>query len=155
VSDGAELWDRVRRRSAEPQRPLIERLRQFLAAQDNPHACQLSGIATDKPLDQDSAEQLETLVIAHYRNGKLSKLDCADWLRLIYVALKELQRHQVPVIHFTRLALAPAPEPSPFSPTVMQHAERFRHWQTALQRWILTASATTSRKEWQAAILLT
>ena len=96
---------------------------------------------------------LELRIAEEFRAERLTKLDAADWLRLVFDAQRELPISNA-IIHQTRLADVLPPEPSPFSPKAMSDRRRVDYWRIALQAWIQRAGPETSRAEWQTGILL-
>lgn len=147
------VWDKVSRRASPNRRVLIADLRQFLETCQNPHAALLTGRAGPASPDAASARVLESLVIEQYGRQLHSRLDVADWLRLLYDAEGELIRNGVP-LHPTRLAAFPTPQASPFRPDAMRESQRVALWRDALGKWILSGPSGRPGNEWRAAIAL-
>ena len=147
------VWDKVRLRASPNRRVLIADLRQFLETCQNPHAALLTGRADSASPDVTSARALESMVIEQYGKRLRSRLDVADWLRLLYDAGTELIRNGVP-LHPTRLAAFPTPQSSPFRPDAMRASQRVTLWRAALGKWILSGTSGKSKEEWRAAIAL-
>jgi len=120
-----EIWGQVERRSPWPRRQLVAGLRAFLNTLDNPHACCLTGRATSGTADYKSAVLLELRIAEEFRAERLTKLDAADWLRLVFDAQRELPISNA-IIHQTRLADVLPPDSSPFSLKVRISAQRER-----------------------------
>jgi integrase len=147
------LWARVATRSHPARRELVPVLRQFLASLKNPHAALLSGKPPEGATDGASAGGLEAMVIAQFRTHKLSKLEAADWMRLLYDVQKEIKGSGIELT-LTRLADVLPPQPSPFAPQPMAISQRVEHWRRALHHWIEHSSPETARADWQAVICL-
>lgn len=147
------VWDKVSRRAQPNRRVLIAGLRQFLETCQNPHAALLTGRADPALPDDTSARALESMVIELYGKRLHSRLDVADWLRLLYDAGTELIRHGVP-LHPTRLAAFPTPQASPFRPDAMRASQRVALWRDALGKWVLSGASGRPNDEWRAAIAL-
>ena len=153
AEDIASLWTRVTTRCHPARRELVPVLREFLGSLNNPHAALLSGKPPEGATDAASAGALEAMVIAQFREHKLSKLEAADWLRLLYDVQKEIKGSGIELT-LTRLADVMPPQPSPFAPQPMAISQRVEHWRRALHHWIEHSSPATARTEWQAAICL-
>ena len=147
------FWDRVATRCHPARRDLVPGLREFLASLNNPHAALLSGTSHEGAPDGASAVALEAMVIAQLREHKLSKLEVADWLRLLYDVQKQIKSSGMELT-LTRLADVLPPQPSPFAPQPMAISQRVEHWRRALHHWIEHSSPETARAQWQAAISL-
>lgn len=147
------VWDKVSRRAPPNRRALIAGLRAFLATCENPHAALLTGRAGPASPDAASARALESLVIEQYGRHLQSRLDVADWLRLLYDVENELIRNGV-ALPVTRLAAFPTPQSSPFHPEAMRASQRVALWRDALGKWIRSGSAGKTPDEWRAAIAL-
>lgn len=147
------VWDKVGRRAPPSRRMLIADLRQFLETCQNPHSALLTGRGDPAPPDATSARALESMLIEQYGKRLRSRLDVADWLRLLYDAGTELIRNGVP-LHLTRLAAFPTPQSSPFRPDAMRASQRVALWRAALGKWVLSGASGKSKDEWRAAIAL-
>lgn len=147
------VWDKVSRRAPPNRRALIAGLRAFLATCENPHATLLTGRAGPASPDAASAHALESLVIEQYGRQLHSRLDVADWLRLLHDAENELIRNGS-TLHTTRLAAFPTPQSSPFHPEAMRASQRVTLWRDAFGKWILSGSSSKTPDEWRAAIAL-
>lgn len=147
------VWDKVSRRAPPNRRVLIAGLREFLATCENPHAALLTGRAGPASPDAVSACALESLVIEQYGRRLHSRLDVADWLRLLHDAENELIRNGS-TLHTTRLAAFPTPQSSPFHPEAMRASQRVTLWRDAFGKWILSGSSGKTPDEWRAAIAL-
>ena len=148
-----QIWQFVVKRAPLPRQQLADSLEKFLNGLDNPHAFVLTGQLTNDPCDQNSAQALEAWVVGEFREGKISKLDATEWLRLIFDAIAEFNRAGYTLFP-TRLADVMRPDASPFSPSAMLARRRADHWCSALHVWISEGCTATNSGDWHAAIAL-
>lgn len=109
----AETWKDVSGRSVDADKRAIPQLRQWLAGQANRHAALLSGKKPTGAADDQSARQLEALLIGRVAGKELTLTTAAQHLNLLHRVGKRLRNQQI--------ALAPTwissilrPPPSPF-----------------------------------------
>jgi integrase len=151
------IWGEIAKRSPAPRRVEIPKLQKYLSSLDNPHACVLTDRIPTAHCDQESALTLEAWVISQFQKSpnslKLSKLQLADWLRLIFDAVRQFnQRGQV--MWPTRLADVMRPQSSPFSVPALDAQRRVDPWRKALYQWIDKENSQKTYSEWLAAIAL-
>jgi integrase len=148
-----DMWSMVLKRSSTPMRQLLPALRTFLSTLDNPHARVLCGQETIEPCNEASAFRLEASVIEHVGTGNISKMNGAEWLKLIFSAIRTLNGSGKN-LESTRRPLVSPPEPSPFGPTFGRQYTKVEHWRNALYAWIAGKDARATAEEWLGAICL-
>jgi hypothetical protein len=151
MTTAQQKWQQVYKRSPQARQKLAKDLSQFLQTLDNPHAFSLLGRIHKLSCDQASAQALEAWVVSEFRKGKITKLDAAEWLRLLLDLIYEFNKEDCDLFP-TRLADTMRPIRSPFSPGAMQSRQRVEQWRDVLHKWISTSSSCTSAQDWQAAI---
>ena len=150
-----DAWSAVTRRSPPARKSLIADLKSFLDTLDNPHARILSGRLSTEEVGPESAQTLEAWVVKKFYDNKLSKMQAADWLRLLFDVITELNQHGQN-LHLTRLADVERPMPSPFSPDSMARQRRVEAWRKVLYEWIANDAPETEKppEQWLGAIAI-
>lgn len=149
-----EIWSAVQKRCPKSRREAIPELRSFLLGLNNPHAILLSGVLPTAATNSDSARHLEEAVAEHYRkHPKFSKADAANWLSLIASAVTEYISDGAAVSQTWVVPFA-GPAPSIFNEIAVEDATEVLEWRQALHQWIINDAASASRREFQAAVLL-
>lgn len=151
MSQADLIWQKVTKRAPPARRSEIPKLQKYLSKLDNPHACLLCGRTTIAPCDQDSALALEAWVVAQYQDTKVSKVRLADWLRLIFEAIREFNLRGQSMF-LTRLADVVRPQSSPFAVGSMDKQRRVEPWRKAIYQWLQEPDAEKTNSEWLAAI---
>ena len=143
MTTAQQKWQQVYKRSPQARQKLAKDLSQFLQTLDNPHAFALLGMIHKLSCDQASAQALEAWVVSEFRKGNITKLDAAEWLRLLLDLIYEFNKEDCDLFP-TRLADTMRPIRSPFSPDAMQSRQRVEQWRDVLHQWITTSSSCTS-----------
>jgi integrase len=151
MSQADLIWQKVTKRAPPARRSEIPKLQKYLSKLDNPHACLLCGRTTIAPCDQSSALALEAWVVAQYQDTKVSKVRLADWLRLIFEAIREFNL-QGKSMFPTRLADVVRPQSSPFAVGSMDKQRRVEPWRKAMYQWLQEPDDQKTNSEWLAAI---
>lgn len=150
------IWTEVAASAPPERRVELEPLRMFLSEQESPHARALGGRDIVAALGRESAEDLESTVLARIKDVRsFSNQAGAEWFRLLYDAQKRYVAAGGEIECFTRLALIHRPEPSPFSPPIREKARPVMHWREGLDRWMASlVSREPGPSEWQAGMVL-
>jgi integrase len=148
-----EVWSLVAKRAPRSRQVLIEGLRKFLSLLDNPHAKVLSGRISLEACNEETAQSLEAWIVGTLRENKASKLQVADWLRLIFDAIKIFSLHGTDLFP-TRLVHADRPITSPFSLQALAGQRRVDPWRQALYGWIACDKSEKLPEEWLGAIVI-
>jgi len=147
------VWGKIAGRSPPARSVLIVDVRKFLDKLDNSHAKVLSDLFVVDPCSDDTARALEAWVAQEVIASNLTKLQAADYLRLIFDAIKEFGQQGV-VLPQTHLADADRPVPSPFALRSIDKERRVDRWRDLLYLWMSGVRTNQISKEWVAAIAL-
>lgn len=131
-------WSDTERSLSPRTRQRMPGLKRFLAQLENPHARLLSGRESQDDTaatDFASARTLEARIVSRIRTQELQSAEAADWLRILYLVIRNLRTAGVSVGE-TRLPATLPSTPSPFSEPSMAAAARTAAWREALHRGI-------------------
>jgi hypothetical protein len=149
----ASAWHAVFARSQTADREAIDPLRRWLETQANPHAAVLSGRPAAGPANEQSARQLEALMVARYPSHELSLTTIAQQLLLLHRVGNRLRNDG--------LELAPTwisgilrPHPSPFPPDTAQALAKVELWRSGLEQLIVDGHAAAGPEVLWPAIML-
>jgi integrase len=141
------VWADTERSVATLTRQRMRGLRRFLEQNENPHARLLTGRALQgdaaEAPDCTSARTLEAQIINLIRTQTLTNAEVVDWLRALYLLIRDLRAAGVNVAE-TRLPATLPSAPSPFSEANMVAAARISTWREALQNGIEAACCETA-----------
>ena len=87
-------WSDTERSLSPRTRQRMPGLKRFLAQLENPHARLLSGRESQDDTaapDLASARTLEARIVQHIRTQELQSAEAADWLRILYLVIRNLQ----------------------------------------------------------------
>lgn len=148
----SEAWQDVSGRSVDADKTAIPELRQWLAGQANGHAALLSGKKPAGATDDQSARQLEALLIGRVASKELTLTTAAQHLNLLHRVGKRLRNQQI--------ALAPTwissilrPPPSPFPSETGLAIAKVEAWRTALNSLLSAPIADDSPTLWALTML--
>ena len=151
--DVRKIWS-DRRVSGDTYRAnMIPALRAFLQGQKNPHAELMTRGWTEHPLDEKSAGRMQDAVLEHRANGKISREEMVNWLRLCYAFCVACDRQGLSVVPTGKCLHISQPS-SPFQADLIQLASKVDVWRTALHEWIEHQLEGADRMTCQTAVVL-
>lgn len=142
-----QAWQGVTDRSVAADKTAIPSLRLWLAGQPNSHAALLTGKLPTGEADDQSARQLEALVLGRVARNELTSTTAAQQLYLLHRVGKRLRNQ--------RIALAPTwissilrPPPSPFPRETALAVAKVEAWRAALNSLLAAPIAGGSQTLW-------
>jgi integrase len=155
------LWTAVSRQTSEQTRRQAPALLAFLRDADNPGARALlccDGRHVADAASNESARQLEALVLEQYAKRRLTRLNVMHWLRMLHGAERRMRAAGHPIA-LTRLAYVRAELPSAFGSQNTWTLPAFHAWRAALERWVRELPSRRAARQqhpltWCAAVVL-
>jgi|GEM_PF-3753752 len=146
-------WQAILQRSQPVDREAIAPLRVWLGIQVNPHAALLSSQPTSGPADDQSARELEALIVARYVNREITLTTVAQHLVLLHRVGKQLRKRGTQLAP-TWITSILRPHPSPFPANTSIAVVKVDRWRESLSDLIVAGLDSLSPKEiWPIALL--
>lgn len=142
-----QAWQAVAARSVAADREAIEPLRQWLACQPNTHAAVLSGVSLAGAANDQSAREIEALLLGRVARKELTQITASQHLSLMYRVGKRLRRAGVAVTP-TWISAILRPPPSPFPRDTSAVLAKVEAWRQALQRALSSAIPEDREHVW-------